>query len=104
MYIVTMIIGPFLSLLRGREHLHQLKTFIEPRNERFGINTDRGEHPRASTSSQADLKPAAAELVATPTLGYTSESIGTLSTLRPTWKPRHRPATGIKDSARGVRL
>jgi len=47
----------------GPQRLHQFQTFTEPRNERFGINTERGEHPRASTSSQADLKPAAAELV-----------------------------------------
>src|SRR5262249_11182447 len=45
------------------QRLHQLQTFIEPRNERFGINTERGDHLRASLSSQADLKPAAAELV-----------------------------------------
>src|SRR5262252_5135850 len=33
----------------GPQRLHQFQTFTEPRNERFGINTERGEHPRAST-------------------------------------------------------
>src|SRR5262247_1219158 len=47
----------------GPQRLHQLQTFIEPRHERFGINTERGEHPRASPSSQADLKSAAGELI-----------------------------------------
>ena len=47
----------------GPAGLHQREPLVEPRHQGTGVDPERGERPRAATGADADLDPAAAEVV-----------------------------------------